>query len=432
MTCPIVHGSPVDTGDERRVPIHDEQFRRDPHAVYRALRQQYGTLAPVELAPGVPATLVLGYHTAVRILHDPEHFPADPRYWQQTIPEDCSLRPMMEWHPAARYTTGPEHTRYRQPSVAAIERVDLHAMHARIERLAGPLIAAFQPVGSADLVSQYAYPLVFSVLTELIAGADESNSGKLDHQVAAGTAARFDSDATARAGVNTLTEALAELVALKHDQLGDDITSWLIQHPARLDDHEVIAQLMSFYGAGLEAVPDLICNALRLMCTDDRFGGSLLGGSLHTRDALDEVLFKDPPMANFSITYPRQPTFVDTTWLPAHQPVVISIAACNNDPTISTNDADLSGNRSHLAFGTGPHACPARNAAYLIAQDAIDYLLDLIPDIQLAVPTEELQYRPGPFHRSLAALPVAFPPDNRYAPPPPQRAEFPTFPWTRG
>ncbi|MGW5514809.1 cytochrome P450, partial [Nocardia africana] len=33
----------------------------------------------------VAATLVLGYYTAVRILHDPEHFPADPRPWQQSV-----------------------------------------------------------------------------------------------------------------------------------------------------------------------------------------------------------------------------------------------------------------------------------------------------------------------------------------------------------
>jgi cytochrome P450 len=87
---------------------------------------------------------------------------------------------------------------------------------------------------------------------------------------------------------------------------------------------------------------------------------------------------------------------------------VVSMAACNNDPAISAGH-DRRGNRAHLAWGAGPHACPAQPLAYNIAQDAIDQLLDALPDTRLAVPAGELTWRTGPFHRALAALPVAFP-----------------------
>lgn len=63
------------------------------------MRRRYGALVPVELAPGIPATLVIGYHTAVRILNDPEHFPADSRMWQRDIPRDCPVLSMLEWRP---------------------------------------------------------------------------------------------------------------------------------------------------------------------------------------------------------------------------------------------------------------------------------------------------------------------------------------------
>ena len=119
-------------------------------------------------------------------------------------------------------------------------------------------------------------------------------------------------------------------------------------------------------------------------------------------------------MANFSITYPRQPILIDNTWLPAHQPVVVSLAACNNDPVIA--GGDRTGNRSHLAWGAGPHACPARTAAYLVVQDAIDQLLDTIPEILLSIDPSEISWRPGPFHRAMAALPVTFPPTPRLNP----------------
>jgi hypothetical protein len=102
------------------------------------------------------------------------------------------------------------------------------------------------------------------------------------------------------------------------------------------------------------------------------------------------------------------PASGDAIWLPAHQPVVISMAACNNDPAIRTEDQ--AGNRSHLAWGIGPHACPAQSPAYLIAQDAIDQLLDALPEMRLDLTAGAPTWRPGPFHRALTALPVTFRP----------------------
>ncbi|WP_230329756.1 cytochrome P450 [Nocardia aurantiaca] len=377
------------------------EFAADPHHAYREMRRQHGSMVPIELSPGVPATLVVSYRTALRILNDPEHFPADPRTWQETIPEDSPIRPMMQWYPNALRNAGAAHTRYRQAYTASIDGIDLHAVHSTVEQIAGPLIAGLAAEGGADLVSQYALPLVFDVLNQLV-----GCSAELGQRVATGMAALFDT-VNAAWGMQTLAEALMELIAMRRAEPGDDVTSRMAHHPAALDDEEMLYQLVSFYGAGIEPMQNLISNTLLLMLTDDRFGGDVLGGSLSTRDALDEVLFNDPPMANFAISYPRQPILIDTTWLPAHQPVLISFAACNNDPEIA--GGDRIGNRSHLAWSAGPHACPARSVAYLVAQTAIDQLLDALPDLALAVPKHEISWRPGPFHRAMVALPVEFP-----------------------
>lgn len=394
------HGSPIDH-DVERVSLYSPEFAADPHRAYRDMRARYGSMAPVELAPGVPATLVLSYHTAVRIMHDPAHFPADPRTWQANVTADCPVLPVLEWRPNAMRSTGEEHARYRQANTASIDAVDLHALHETVERIAVPLINTFCSTGSADLVSQYALPLAFEVINAMLGCPPE-----IGKEVAAATRAVFDG-VDAEEGNRLLVTALLRLLEHKRAEPGADITTRLLRHPAGLDETEVIHQLVVLYGAGIEPLQNLIINTLVLILTDDRFGGDVLGGSLSTRDALDEVLFTDPPMANFSVTYPRQPILIDDVWLPAHQPVVISFAACNNDPAISGHDH--SGNRSHLAWGAGPHACPARSAAYLIGQDAIDQLLDALPELRPAVPVHELIWRPGPFHRALTALPVAFP-----------------------
>ncbi|MGW4071690.1 cytochrome P450 [Nocardia grenadensis] len=400
-SCPVAHRSPGEAGGPR-VPLYDADFAADPHRIYREMRRRFGSLVPVDLAPGVPGTLVIEYATAVRILNDPEHFPADPRTWQKNIPDDCPVLPIMQWRPIASRSTGADFLRYREATTASLKVVDLHALHVTVEEIAVPLINSFCESGKADLIREYSFPLVFEVLKVLL-GCPPA----IGQQVAAGVAALLDG-VDADEGNRMISDAMQKLVDIRRSDPGNDVTSLLLAHPADLDESEMVHQVASVYGAGIEFQQNLIANTLMLILTDDRFGGNVLGGSLSARDALDKVLFDDPPLANILITYPRQPVLINEVWLPAHQPVVVSMAACNNDPAVRVDDRR--GNRSHLAWGLGPHTCPAQSLAYLIAQDAIDQLLDALPEMELATPDGIPMWRLGPFHRSLAALPVVFPP----------------------
>ncbi|MFC7646825.1 hypothetical protein ACFQX6_44465 [Streptosporangium lutulentum] len=82
------------------------------------------------------------------------------------------------------------------------------------------------------------------------------------------------------------------------------MTSWLMSHPSQLTDEEMLHQCTLLIAAGTEPVQNLIGNALRLLLADDRFAGSLSGGSMSIDAALDEVLWLDPPMANYAVHYP--------------------------------------------------------------------------------------------------------------------------------
>nr|WP_245669589.1 cytochrome P450 [Nocardia speluncae] len=401
------HSSPTDT-DGPRIALYAPEFAVDPHSIYRTMREQHGSLVPVEVAPGVPATLVIGYYTALRIYNDPDHFPADPRTWQRDIPADCPVLPLMQWRPNARRNDGSAHARYRQAIAAGLGEVDPFNLHETVERVAVPLINSFCGDGSADLIEQYAFPLTFAVLNAVLGCPTE-----IAQRAAAGMAAMFEG-VGAGGGAELLMTSLLELIELKRAEPGDDVTTRMMQHPSALSEPEIVNQVATLYGAGIEPLQNLIVNALRLMLTDEQFGDSALDGSLSTRDALDEVLFNDPPMANFCFTFPKQPILIEGVWLPAHQPVIISMAACNTDPVIGSNRH--AGNRAHLAFGGGPHVCPASSLAYSIAQDAIDQLLDSLPEIRLGVPADELTWRTGAFHRALTTLPVVFPPSPPLSP----------------
>ncbi len=126
-------------------------------------------------------------------------------------------------------------------------------------------------------------------------------------------------------------------------------------------------------------------------------------------EAMDHVLWNQTPIANYATHYPVRDVDLGGHVAEADTPVVISFLSANADPALEeARRAHSKG--AHLAWGAGPHACPAKDPAQVIATTAIERLLNALPDLALAVPEKELEWRPGPFHRALVALPVTFSP----------------------
>ncbi|AOS64222.1 cytochrome P450 [Actinoalloteichus hymeniacidonis] len=390
--CPVTGG---------RTPLYGPGFAADPSSVYASLRQ-YGPIAPVELAPQVPAWLVTGYSTALEILRDPETFHKDSRAWMAAAPPGTPLPGMMTYRPNCLYSGGAEHVRLRGTVTDSLNRVDPNVLREHVERHADELIDAFASRGSADLLDEYAKVLPLLVFKVLFGCPPE-----LGDRMVLTMSKIFDGIDTEQTNAD-IVNCMLELIALKRSEPQADITSWLLAHTAELNDEEMIHQLVVLMGAGVEPTQNWIANGLRLLLSDDRFAGELSGGAVPVDDALVEVLWSDPPMSNFAITYPVEPVEKAGVRLRPEVPVVISLAAANADPALASHQR--TGNRAHLAWSAGPHLCPAQAQARLIASVAIEKLLDRLPDIELAVADHELTWRPGPFHRALTALPVRFPP----------------------
>ncbi|GAA2461516.1 cytochrome P450 [Streptomyces macrosporus] len=394
------------TGSRAVERMYGPEFAADPMATFTRLRA-HGSVAPVEIAPGVDAWVVVGYDTALEVLRSPERFSKDPRRWKALadgrVPADSPVVPMMMYRPNALWTDGEEHSRLRRVITESLDRVDPNALRGYVERSADTLIDRLGPRGEADLLGEYGAVLPLLVFEQLF-GCPEDIGRKL----ARGMAGIFDADADSEKANAVLAEGLAELVARKRRQPGPDVTSWMMAHPHGLTDEEMIHQLVLLLGAGIEAEQNLICNGLRLLLSDDRFAGDLAGGSMPVEDALDEVLWTDPPMANYAVHYPIRDVELDGTLVREGEPMLMSFIAVNNDPALAGDRR--TGNRAHLAWGVGPHTCPAKSPARLIAAVAVEKLLDRVPDIELAVGVEELEWRQGPFNRSLVSLPVRFPP----------------------
>ncbi|MFD7597753.1 cytochrome P450 [Kitasatospora sp. NPDC059812] len=391
-------GCPMHVGVS--TPLYGEMFSSDPGAVYDKLRAN-GPAAPVELAPGVEATLVTSHEAALRVLQNPGMFARDSRRWaalnEGRVPMDSPVLPMMFYRPNCLFTDGAEHLRLRKAVTESLGRLNDNRLNRHVERIAGYLIDQFSPLGRADLLNDYAKLLPLLLFNQLF-GCPADIGDRLTRSMSA----LFDGLDVIQAN-EELTACLMDLVALKRRQPGDDITSWLIQHPAGLRDEELKDQLVMLMGAGVEPERNLIGNALLLLLSGEGRSG------LRIEDALDDVLWNNPPIANYATHYPMQDLDVGGVPMDAGSPVVISFAAANSDPALTDARLTLS-KGAHLAWGAGPHACPAKSPAQLIALSAIECLLNALPDVTLAVPAESVEWRPGPFQRGLVSLPVRFSP----------------------
>ncbi|AZK94411.1 cytochrome P450 [Streptomyces tsukubensis] len=415
MTYPPQHAYPASRTPGGRCPVAPSLYGPEPDgnalpAFYEELRREYGPVAPVTVAPGVPAWLVIGHREVLHLTREEGDFSHDPRRWSllregRVLPES-PIMPLVGWRPALLYADGQQHRRMRAAVSEAIARIDGHELRRSVRATAEELIVSFAARGEADLVAHYAQKLPSQVIIRLL-GLDERTGQQLIWAITGTVAANADSvNASRRMGA-----ILSELVAEKRSRPGDDLTSTLLGHPARLTDEEVVHNLAVMFLAGNHTTVNWISATLRVLLSDPAFRSSLAGGHLTVDDALDLVLWRHPPTQHFPARYATRDLTLGGRAIRAGDMLLLGLAGANQDPAILPPDgAPVVGNRSHLAFGAGPHACPAQDPARLITRTAVDTLHHRLPDLRLSVPESQLTWLRSPWSKGLAALPVRFGP----------------------
>ncbi|MFJ6795438.1 cytochrome P450 [Streptomyces sp. NPDC091268] len=405
--------SPDPVGPPPGCPAHrlyGPEAEADPMALYEKLRAEHGSVAPVLVQGDLPAWLVLGHRENLDVARTPSRFSRDPRRWRDmqegNVPPDHPLTPMTAWQPVCHLVEGPEHERLRGAVTESLMRFDRRGVRRFVNRFAHQLIDAFIDSGTGDLVASFAEPLPMLVMTQLV-GAPESYGPRLvdsARDMLRGTETAVASNAY-------VTATLRELVARKRTLPGRDFTSWLLEHPTQLTDDEVVEHLRLVMIAAFESTANLIANTLRMVLTDRRFRANLSGGHMTLPDALEQVLWDEPPFTTILGRWATGDTELGGARIKAGDMLLLGLAAGNVDPDIRPDlSLPVHGNRSHLSFSSGPHECPGQDIGRAIADTGIDTLLTRLPDLELAVPEHELQWVSSLMSRHLVALPVRFTP----------------------
>ncbi|MEV4108746.1 cytochrome P450 [Nonomuraea sp. NPDC049695] len=421
MTNPLVDGYP-DHVDAMR--LYGPEIHADPAAVYEEMRRKHGPIVPVLLDDDIPAWLVVGYRELHHVTSQPQLFGRDSRRWNlwDHIPENWPARAFVSWQPSLVFTEGAERKLRGGAIGDALDTVDRIELNMICERVADRLIDEFSGNGRADLISQYAHRIPAEVVTRLY-GLPESELPELVKDAYLVTDAGEESFP---AGLRVM-EQVTRLVAAKRARPGRDLTSHLLAHAAGLSDEQIVQDLMVLMLASHSPGSNWIGNTLRLMLVDDHFSVTLQGGRSSVGEALNEVLWRDPPSQAMPSRWPVRDCDVAGRRLRKGDLLVLGFAAANADPQVRPAAPAHSGaNRAHMSFSHGEYGCPfpAPELAEIIAKTAIEVLLDRLPDVHLAVEPEELRWRPSVWARGLESLPVLFSPAGPMGQGPAERWEL--------
>ncbi|MET8474390.1 cytochrome P450 [Streptomyces sp. NPDC006422] len=390
--------------------LYGPEADADIAGVYEKLRAEHGQVAPVLIHDDVRMWAVLGHSENLHMVTSTGLFNRDSRNWTElrngNVKPTHPLAPVFGWQPITSFNEGQTHRRLRDAVDSAVETINHRDLRRSINKATQEIINRFSERGECEVVSEFAEHLPMMVLLEII-GAPEAYSERFVQ------AARdmIKGTETAIASNEFIMSVLMELTHRRRAQPAEDLTSHLITHPAGLSDDEVGQHLRLILIAAYEATANLIANVLRVVLTDPRFRARLNGGQMTVPEAVEQSLWDEPPFSAMVGYFAKTDTELGGQRIRAGDGLIFGIQPGNACPVIRPEPgAHMQGNRSHLAFGGGPHECPGQDIGRAVAEIGVDAFLMRLPDAELAVSEAELRWVSTILSRHLVELPVEFSP----------------------
>lgn len=387
----------------------------DQGAAYAALHEQWGPVAPVEIesAAGqvVPGWLVMGHQENCHVMRSEAQFAKDPRTWrwnyEDLLPEGTAISTFApaQPRPASFHHDGEERRRLREPLDDALEALDERRVRDQTKDMCERIIDRMGESGTVDLVRAYCQPAGFLAMTTLL-GFDLETGGRLMTDSATVVVGDGDEVAAAQARVaGTILQHISE----RRAHGGKDLIAHMAVHRNFADDGEIASSAVVPMHAAAIFLTAWITQTVHLVLSDPALAARVAGGRLTLDGALDEVLWRESPIAQSpALRFARNDVELGGRLIKKGDALVLSIAAANADPAVHSDDPwDQVDNRAHLSWGTGLHRCPAPRQARLIAGVAVDELLRSM-DVTLHVPDEGLPWAPSPWVRHPARMPVSY------------------------
>ncbi|GAB2931502.1 cytochrome P450 [Micromonospora polyrhachis] len=364
-------------------------------------------VVPVVMSDGSPAWLVTRHADVRRVLTDSRFSRAAARGDDAPPKELGALETesLIGMDP-------PEHTRLRRLVASAFTPRRVEQLRPWVAGMVDELIdrmsALPRPV---DLVTHFSTPFPVEVISELL-GVPPAER----HNCKAWSDTMMGDWQQDPEGTRAALDGFARMIAAKRAEPADDLITALIQardERDKLSEHELVSVCVGVLIGGHETTTNQInMSLLTLLNHPDQL--DRLRADPNAIGPAVEELTRFIQLGETGVMLPRITTEEVTlsgVTLPAGTAVLPAFVAANRDPATFADPDRLDLSRSpnpHLGFGAGVHHCLGAQLARMELQEALRGLLTRLPGLRVAVPEDELRFKPGLAVRCLAALPVTW------------------------
>jgi cytochrome P450 len=283
----------------------------------------------------------------------------------------------------------PDHTRLRRLVQGTFTPKMVEALRPRVQSLVDETLDAMAvDGGTVDVIDRLAFPLPFSVISELLGMPDNVQEREQLRSWAHAIAKTLDpilSPDDVRAAVeaaDNMRAYIESVVAWKRTNPADDLLSALV---SVLDGEELFDQIELLFIAGHETTVNLIGNGVHALLSpahDDQRRRVIDDPSL-APGMVEEVLRWDSPV-QFSRRITLDDITIDGRDIEKGTFVMTCLASSNRDESHWGSDAasfdvgrDAAG--LHASFGSGIHHCLGAALARLEGQVALGTFLQRFP-----------------------------------------------------
>jgi cytochrome P450 len=393
------------------LPLHMQRVGFDPVAELARVRADDG-VTEVVTPFGLRAFLVTRHEDIRTVLSDPVRF-SNAR---TDFPLAEQLR--LDEEEISRQRAGqllgldpPEHTRLRRMLTPELTVRRVRRLAPRIEQIVEDHLDELQREGPpADLVSRFALPVPSLVICELL-GVPYSEREQFQRR----TSRQLDLSVPMAERVVLQRESrqfMQEQVTRAQAAPGDDLLGMLVrEHGDEITNDELVGIGLLLLIAGHETTANMLgLGTLALLCHPDQLV-AVRDDPTAVEPAVEELLrWLSIVPAGILRTTTTEVTLAGRT-IPAGELVAASLVAGNRDPALVADPDRLDitrGALGHLAFGHGVHHCLGAPLARMEMTTAFPALLRRFPQLALAVPFEEVDFRPHHFIFGLQSLPVTW------------------------
>ena len=392
----------------------------DPFQFYDVVREN----EPVYKIPELDVYIVTRYDDLREVLLDTETFSNDHIGYGLLQGENWKLHDDIlkerGWLdvPTLNQADPPAHTRYRRIGEKIFNPRRIAGLVPRIGEICNQVIDDFIDDGECEFVRAFSFPFVGSVISEQLGidGARKETFKKWGDAIMEPSSRVMTPDEL-RANAETILEMqhfMVEMFEKRRAEPQNDLISALVDVKGdggeSLTMHELHSLMRQFLSGTFESVTTMITHSMWMLLRFPDQMKKLRANRDLMGDFIEEALRFDSPVPGLA-RYVMKDTEIGGVKIAKGSILMVRYAAANRDPEKfpSPQDFDIERkDKSHLAFGSGPHICIGRQLARREMAIAFNALLDRMEDIALTKPLPSPAHHPHAFLRPMKELHISF------------------------